>query len=92
LTPTPKLISELRGWYPGAKLVGWKFEVDGNREDVIRLAQKQLAECHTDASVANGPAYGAGFGLVQTRGQALHLPDAAHLYDALEKLVVGDRE
>jgi phosphopantothenoylcysteine synthetase/decarboxylase len=92
LTPTPKLISELRGWYPGAKLVGWKFEVDGNREDVIRLAQKQLAECHTDASVANGPAYGAGFGLVQTRGQALHLTDAAHLYDALEKLVVGDRE
>ena len=89
LEPTPKLISELRRWYPTARLVGWKFEVDGNRADVIQLAQKQIAECKTDATVANGPAYGEGFGLVQARGKAEHLPDTAHLFDALEKLAMG---
>lgn len=89
LVPTPKLIAELRSWYPKTKLVGWKFEVDGNRADVIQLAQKQMAECQTDASVANGPAYGDGFGLIPVRGQPIHLPDAAHLFDALEKMITG---
>src|SRR5437660_1094192 len=28
LVPTPKLIAELRGLFPTAKLVGWKYEVD----------------------------------------------------------------
>src|ERR1043165_4578125 len=64
LLPTPKIISELRKWYPKTRLVGWKFEVDGTRDDVIREAEKQLAVCSTDACVANGPAYGEGFGLV----------------------------
>jgi len=87
LVPTPKVIAELRQWFPVARLVGWKYEVDGTREDVIRAAENQLAVCLTDACVANGPAYGDGFGLIQGGGDVKHLPNRAVLFEALEKLV-----
>ena len=86
LTPTPKIITELRRWFPGARLVGWKYEVDGSRDAVIHQAKTQLVECTTDASVANGPAYGAGFGLVRAES-CIHLPDAAGLFEALDRLL-----
>lgn len=86
LTPTPKILGELRSWFPSARLVGWKYEVDGDREGVIRQAEKQIAECSTDACVANGPAYGTGFGLVRPDGRT-HLPDAPRLFEALERLL-----
>lgn len=87
LVPTPKIIAELRQWFPVARLVGWKYEVDGTREDVIREAEKQIAACLTDACVANGPAYGDGFGLVEGVGEFKHLQDKAALFEALERLV-----
>jgi phosphopantothenoylcysteine decarboxylase/phosphopantothenate--cysteine ligase len=87
LAPTPKIIAELRQWYPKARLVGWKYEVEGGRAGVVRLAEHQITECRTDACVANGPAYGAGFGLVQTGGEFTHLPDMAALFAALEELL-----
>ena len=67
LVPTQKIIAELRAWFPSAKLVGWKFEADGKRPDAIHAAEQQLAQCLTDACVANGPAYGEGFGLITRR-------------------------
>ena len=91
LLPTPKIISELRKWYPKTRLVGWKFEVDGTRDDVIREAEKQLAVCSTDACVANGPAYGEGFGLVQCAGNLDHLQDKNALFEALENFVRAQR-
>ena len=87
LLPTPKIITELRQWFPAARLVGWKYEVEGGRADVIRLAERQITECRTDACVANGPAYGTGFGLVKAGGAVTHLPDAASLFPALEEFM-----
>ena len=87
MVPTPKVISELRGWFPRALLVGWKYEVDGGRADVLRLAQNQIAECGTDACVANGPAYGAGFGLLTREGSCADLATPQSLYEALEQLL-----
>lgn len=87
LAPTPKVIAELRQWFPTARLVGWKYEVDGDRAGVIRLAEQQIANCRTDACVANGPAYGVGFGLVKGRGEVTHLSDTAALFAALEEFV-----
>jgi phosphopantothenoylcysteine synthetase/decarboxylase len=87
LVPTPKIISELRNWHPTAKLVGWKYEVDGNRAGVIGLAERQMAECHTDACVANGKAYGLGFGLVTGAGKCVHLAQSSALFAALAELV-----
>ena len=87
LVPTPKLIASLRGWYPQAKLVGWKFEVDGNRASVIAAAEKQIRECLTDACVANGPAFGPGFGLVKVAGQCQQLADTTELFASLENFL-----
>lgn len=87
LVPTPKIIAGLRSLFPQAKLVGWKYEVDGDQADVLRAAENQLRECRTDACVANGPAFGPGFGLVNGPGQCLQLSDTAQLFDALEKLM-----
>jgi phosphopantothenoylcysteine synthetase/decarboxylase len=85
LIPTPKIIGELRGWFPTAFIVGWKYELEGDRAAVIGLAERQMAECRTDACVANGRAYGEGFGLVMGAGKVAHLKGRPELYGALEK-------
>jgi phosphopantothenoylcysteine synthetase/decarboxylase len=87
LLPTPKIISELRGWFPRTKLVGWKFEADGKRADAIAAGQAQITECATDMCVINGPAYGEGFGLVGAKGAPAHLANPPVLFDALEKFL-----
>jgi phosphopantothenoylcysteine decarboxylase/phosphopantothenate--cysteine ligase len=85
LTPTPKIIAELRSWFPDTCIVGWKFEADGGRTEALHAAKRQLAECYTDACVANGPAYGQGFGLVTGTGLK-HFTDRGKLFEVLEKL------
>jgi len=87
LVPTPKIIGGLRDWFPKARLAGWKYEVDGKRANVIRAAEKQISECLTDVCVANGPAYGEGYGIVGSNGKTTHVSDAAALFEALEKII-----
>jgi phosphopantothenoylcysteine decarboxylase/phosphopantothenate--cysteine ligase len=83
LVPTPKIIAELRGWFPKTKITGWKYEADGGRTDALRAAEKQLADCATDFCVANGPAYGKGFSLVSADGRK-HFAAMEKLFAALE--------
>src|SRR5882757_5538018 len=85
LVPTPKIIAELRGWFPKTRIIGWKFEADGRRADALRAARRQIVDCVTDACVANGPAYGKGFNLVTARGKR-HFADKAKLFAALTTL------
>jgi phosphopantothenate---cysteine ligase (CTP) len=87
LVPTPKVLSELRGWFPKTKLVGWKFEANGKRADAVTAGQNQLTECSTDLCVVNGPAYGEGFGLVGGKGAPAHLANPPVLFDVLEKFL-----
>ncbi len=68
LIPTPKILPQLRRLFPKACIVGWKYEVDGGREGVLAKARQQLADGNTDACVANGPAFGEGFGIVLPNG------------------------
>jgi len=84
LVPTPKIIAGLRSWFPRTRIFGWKFEADGGREDAILAAKRQIADCSTDFCVANGPAYGRGFGLVGRDSQK-HFTQAEKLFAALEK-------
>jgi phosphopantothenate---cysteine ligase (CTP) len=86
LVPTPKIISSLRALFPQSRIVGWKYEVEGNRADVVAKAFEQIRENKTDACVANGKAYGFGFGLISANGEQKHFSDTAELYSALEKL------
>ena len=87
LVPAPKIIASLRQWFPAAVLVGWKYEVEGTSASVIKLAERQIAECRTTACVANGPGYGIGFGLVTGDGRHQQLADRAELFVALADLV-----
>jgi phosphopantothenoylcysteine decarboxylase/phosphopantothenate--cysteine ligase len=87
LVPTPKIIAELRGWFPRTKIAGWKFEADGKRANTIAAAKRQIIECSTNLCITNGPAYGEGFGLVQLKGETTHLANPPLLFEALEKFV-----
>ncbi|MCX6905688.1 MAG: DNA/pantothenate metabolism flavoprotein domain protein, partial [Verrucomicrobia bacterium] len=63
----------------------WKYEVDGDRSSAIAKARQQIRVNRIDACVANGPAYGSGFGLVTPEGPAVHLADRAGLLAALSR-------
>jgi phosphopantothenoylcysteine decarboxylase/phosphopantothenate--cysteine ligase len=88
LVPTPKIISELRAWFPHGRLVGWKYEVDGTRQDALRAGAAQIERCGTDACVVNGAAYGQGFGFLGRGAECVHLPDTTALFAALTEWLV----
>ena len=78
--PAPKILPTLRGLFPAAKIVGWKYELDGSQTDALACAYRQLAECRTEACVVNGSAYGSGFGIVLAgAGGIVHSPDKKSL-------------
>jgi phosphopantothenoylcysteine decarboxylase/phosphopantothenate--cysteine ligase len=86
LVPTPKIIAEFREWFPSARIVGWKYELDGDQSRAISLGLDQIARNQTHACVVNGAAYGEGFGLVSGDGTCRHVANAPELYDALFRL------
>jgi phosphopantothenoylcysteine decarboxylase/phosphopantothenate--cysteine ligase len=83
LRPTAKIIAELRAWFPRAYLTGWKYELEGSRQQAVARGEEQVEENQTDACVVNGRAYGKGFGLVTGRGRRVHLRDKPALFAAL---------
>jgi phosphopantothenate---cysteine ligase (CTP) len=68
LAPKPKVIAKLRDLFPNALVVGWKLELEGSREDLIREATQQVKKNRTDACVINGRAFGEGFGFCTSEG------------------------
>ena len=76
----------MRDWFPSALLVGWKYDVDGDRDAALGKGQAQISENRTNGCVVNGPAYGDGFGWLPAEGQAEHLPGQAALLDKLAAL------
>jgi phosphopantothenoylcysteine synthetase/decarboxylase len=79
LAPATKVLPKLRCWFPEARLVGWKYELAGTRDDAFAKAWKQLHDCQTDACVLNGAAYGEGFALCRADGQVETRGDTAGL-------------
>ena len=79
LEPTVKVLPRLRALFPSAKIVGWKYELDGTRDDALALARRQIDVCRSDASIANGAAWGAGFGFVEPGREPISIPDKAAL-------------
>jgi phosphopantothenoylcysteine decarboxylase/phosphopantothenate--cysteine ligase len=83
LKPTPKIIRELRGWFPKAFLAGWKYELEGPGQALER-AWSQMKECQTNVCVVNGRGYSPdGFGLLEQDGTVTRLQDKAALFSAL---------
>jgi phosphopantothenate---cysteine ligase (CTP) len=87
LISTPKIIGQLREWFPGALLAGWKYETDGGPASVVALSQQQLIENRTDVCVMNGPAYGAGFGVLTKEGDSAHCATALALFNHLDRIL-----
>ncbi len=83
LIPTPKIIMRLRGLFPNAWLVGWKYEVEGGRERAVERGTDQMREARTDLCVLNGPAYGQGFGLLSACGKLVDVQSRRDLCEAL---------
>jgi len=83
LEPAAKILPRLRGWFPRAWVVGWKYELEGTREDAIVAAREQLVSGRTDASVVNGSAYGPGFGVLEGENSPRHCDTKRELADFL---------
>jgi phosphopantothenoylcysteine synthetase/decarboxylase len=83
LEPAPKILPCLREWFPGAFIVGWKYELDGDRSAALAKAAAQIRECRTDACVVNGAAYGEGFGILLPDGTLMEVADKRGLATAL---------
>jgi phosphopantothenoylcysteine synthetase/decarboxylase len=85
LEPTTKVLPQLRSLFPRGKLIGWKYESDGDRAAVLAKAEQQLTECKTDACVVNGSAWGDGFGFALPGVPPVVIPDKPALCDFLCK-------
>jgi len=83
LRPTPKILPQLRDWFPSARITGWKYEVDGTRDDACARGREQLVAARNDLCVVNGPAYGDGFGLLRLTAPMRHVADRRALLVAL---------
>jgi phosphopantothenoylcysteine synthetase/decarboxylase len=83
LEPAPKILPRLREWFPQAFIVGWKYELDGDRSAALAKAAAQIRECRTDACVVNGAAYGEGFGILLPDGTLTEVADKRGLATAL---------
>ena len=88
LVPTPKLINLLRDQFPNAIIGGWKYEVDGSPAGVIDRCREQIQGARIQFSIANGPAYGTGFGRV-TSESVRHLPTLEALIEDLSRNLQG---
>ncbi|MBV9392712.1 MAG: phosphopantothenoylcysteine synthase [Verrucomicrobia bacterium] len=68
LRSKPKLIQNLRALFPRARIVGWKLEQDGGREQVIQSGIEQIHLNGTDLCILNGRGFGDGFGICNAGG------------------------
>jgi len=81
LEPASKVISHLRPLFPQAQLIGWKYELDGTREDALSKGRKQIAENATDLCIVNGRAFGQSFGVIDGESSVAALNNKAALTD-----------
>ena len=79
LEPVPKLINELGALFPASRIVGWKYELTGTRDDVLAAAEHQMRDAGTDACVVNGAAFGPGFGVCEPGAEPVLCTDKARL-------------
>lgn len=89
LAPAPQLLPRLRGWFPRAWIVGWKYELEGTRAGAEEKARRQVSRGYADACVLNGKAYGEGFGWCEAADAFLHFPGKPELACFLARRVAA---
>ena len=70
LKPAPRVLNRIRTLAPKTKIIGWKWEAEGSKAEALKSAQSQITDCHTDACILNGPAYGEGYLFLPARGDS----------------------
>jgi phosphopantothenoylcysteine decarboxylase/phosphopantothenate--cysteine ligase len=91
LKPTPKIIRELRGWFPKAFLVGWKYELEPAGQ-AAALGALQIKDSQTNACVLNGRGFSQdGFGLLLREGAITLIPDKPALFAALGSALAAQK-
>jgi phosphopantothenoylcysteine decarboxylase/phosphopantothenate--cysteine ligase len=83
LEPAPKVLPQMRHWFPHAIIIGWKYEMEGTRDDAFSKAWHQMRHNQTDACVLNGAAYGLGFALCTPPENVAECPTLDALLTAL---------
>ena len=68
LEPATKLLPGLRTLFPAARIVGWKFELDGDRSSALEKGRNQLRENNSSLCVVNGAALGTGVRILDPQG------------------------
>ena len=89
LAPAMKVLLRMRDWFPDARIVGWKYELAGTRDDAFAKAWKQLHDGQTDACVLNGAAYGEGFAICHAGGHVRSCSDTPTLCETLHELLLS---
>jgi len=92
LEPAAKVLPRLREIFPAARIVGWKYELDGMHGDAIARGIAQLAECRTDACVVNGAAWGLGFGFIEPGREPVALTDKPALCAFLARWLEREKQ
>lgn len=87
LRPTPKLLPSLREWYPNAEIFGWKYEVEGTKEEALEAGWRQLKEGRTTGCIVNGPAHGPGFSVLGVDGSIVAASDSPGLLGHLVRVL-----
>jgi phosphopantothenoylcysteine decarboxylase/phosphopantothenate--cysteine ligase len=85
LRPARKILPVLPGLFPGARIVGWKYELNGTHEAAVTKAREQIAANETNACVVNGAAWGAGFGFIEPGREPFALTDKPALCSFLAR-------
>ncbi len=88
LRPARKLLPALRGLFPAARVVGWKYELNGNHAAAETKAREQIVTNGTDACVVNGAAWGPGFGFIAPSREVVMLADKPALCVFLAQWIV----
>ncbi|MBN8246794.1 MAG: DNA/pantothenate metabolism flavoprotein domain protein, partial [Verrucomicrobia bacterium] len=83
LIPTPKILPQLREWFPRGWITGWKYEVDGLESDAVARGVAQMSGAGSDACVVNGPACGTDWIWLRQNQAAGRFESRAALLQAL---------
>jgi len=87
LEPATKLLPELRQLFPKAKIVGWKYELSGSRDEAVAKGLQQIKQGHADACVVNGAAFGEGLGLLRNDVPMVHCTTKLVLAEQLARWI-----
>lgn len=83
LEPSIKVLPRLQSIFSKARIVGWKYELNGDRKNALAAGLKQITGVQSAACVVNGKAYGEGFGFLYPSGKTNHLINLDQLADWL---------